>query len=940
MRPKVATPEERALVAKLDEVPIEHVLQWLGLPVTLEGLSEVKTRCPDPKRGHANADSNPSLTVNRDGRFYCFVCGYGGRGIVSLACQHTKQTRQTLLPVLCDQFVHKIVPDAAVQEMHKNLLADGVKLGDLYRMRGVTPETVTARLLGLDSGIITIPVRGPYGFWMDLRRWNAFRLSGVPKNLPYDDGYGVGSHGKWWPADVWAASSVWVCEGEPDTLRALASGKMAATVIGGCTAFEKADWSVALGRSVTITAHADEPGHDAAERSAALAVKGGARRVRVVRVPTNRKDLDLWVAEDGWPKVMRVVNRTAWRQGGEQALAIVPLEKAVLPSLEGVPVSLDGQIATVQAQPHIVPKTFRVTCHGDAGLPCLSCPQSFKSLAGIYEIRPQDVEFLEAMSAGRRGLKDVMRASAKIPEMCRSDVNYDVVESQAALPVRLIPSAHRSGRDVTHVTREAILAGHHIPPGTTAKFRAVMRVHPKTNLAIPILTDVLAGLSPHKDFVLSDGMGETIRALYADKDPYDAAVWTAEAIAKHYTRVAGRTAMHVAMDLVFHSLLEIPYGGIVEPGFLDVLVFGATSTGKGHTAEGLVHLYDLGEVISSKRCSTAGLIGGSIRHNNGFDVAPGAWPLQHGGLCIMDEAIQPEIFSALTRARREGVGEFTHAGVSQSMPAKVRKVWLMNPPSGKTLDDYRYGAELIRELGGTEEDTTRWDLAVGVAGDVTPEAIDEAAQPLTSEPEIDRDILRAKARFAWSRLPENVRWAQGARRALRAGTTRIVRTFSSMRVGLIQPGNTSAKLRKLSAAMAALVFATPDDVTLVIEAKHVEAAERVMREALSDPVVALDQRTETERAAGDMGDEQAILAAIRRATGEKYQDTLRQMVLLGSAPLRAWQAIFPNGNQEALDTLLRERALVIRSRDQVDATRPFADLVRRELRVKLKRRDR
>jgi hypothetical protein len=854
----------------------------------------------------------------------------GGWGTANLASEFSGKPFDQTVYAMCHEFVHKIVPSQVVQEHHLRLLNDGTILGMLEQTRGIDRATAIQWKLGLDeSSRITVPIEGPFGFYSDMRRWDALRITGGVKNLPYEKGYSAGSRAQWWPLPFTGKNDVMICEGEPDTLRAITAGYSAVTAIGGATAFLTTEWSWASDKSITICPHRDAAGLTALGTIRDAIRKAGVSRWREVVPEAPYKDLTDWIMGVGETRVKNIIEASPWCSAEEpQEVAKVSLEDLTSAKLARVEVIFDAQISSVSSQPYLVPKEFRIQCNGSAGDLCWSCPNAAQHHHGKYEVKCTDDAYLNVIGAQANTIPEMLRMHAGIPPVCEFPV--EIVNRQGSLPVTLIPADTRYGKDVTYVTRGAVFSGHHIQPGSTARFRGYTREHPRDQQSITILSSVLTALKPHEGFIMPEPIGEDLIAVYANRDPFEMLMWNAMIIARYHTKVVGRDLMHVAMDTVFHSILEFPYGGLVSPGFLDLLVFGSSSTGKGQCAEGMIHLYELGEFISGKRCTVPGLIGGTIRHNKGMDVAPGAWPLRNGDLAVMDEATKPEVFSQLTRARRDGLAEFTQAGISQRLPALVRKIWLQNPPEGTTFNDYRYGAEIIRVLGGTEEDTARWDLALAVESDVSEQDIINASEPIKNDPPMSREAFQAKVRWAWSRKIGNIIWTTGARKAVLSETPKLVAKFETSNIGLVQKGNTHHKLRKLSAAIAACVYSTTDHINLTIDAPHVHAAAKLMDVCLSSESLALHKAAAVYKQSNVVGDENALLAPLKKL-GWKGRSLRNKILAQGTASRRTWEAFFGGAEgPQVVDLWLREGGLKESGRD-LHLTRAFADVLRMKL---------
>ena len=77
------------------------------------------------------------------------------------------------------------------------------------------------------------------------------------------------------------------------------------------------------------------------------------------------------------------------------------------------------------------------------------------------------------------------------------------------------------------------------------------------------------------------------------------------------TRIYQRRDLLTAVDLVYHSVLQFKFQGVlVKKGWLECLVIGDTRCGKSETLERIAEHYMAGEVVTGENVSFAGLVGG------------------------------------------------------------------------------------------------------------------------------------------------------------------------------------------------------------------------------------------------------------------------------------------------------------------------------------------
>lgn len=910
------------LIGRISSLKSEEILPKLDIAIHKQGDS-LKIRCFN-RSAHKNGDNSPSLSVSRDNhKYHCFVCGVGGSDILSLLCRIFKRSQDSMLEFACHRLIHPVVPNTAVESCYERLLSEaGIEILDhLITTRGIARKVIDLFKIGMDENSrVTVPIESTYGLYCDLRRWDAARKDTsphAPKMLPYDsENYGKVSSGVLWPARIIESrDDLLLCEGEGDTLRAISAGAAAITVIGGAsTVVKNASFGRQLaGKTLSLCLDNDDPG----KRATAAVIDGfsasGLTRIRKIAMPPEHKDLTIWLQASGNSALEEALATTAWEDPTKKSVTAseIPLSGIVRPEIVRTDIVFIGQVASVAMQPSLVPRKFRVTCSGDQGEACHHCPNNQRKMNGLYEIELTDDAYVDCLDQTDSYVRKRLAFHAGIPQVCKHCVH--VVDTHPALPLKLIPGAHRPGRDVTveHVTRDAVFAGHYLMAGNTSKFRGYTRPDPKTQKAITVITETTAGVRAWDGYEIPDYLAAELRSVYHGKNPYDSLYWTAEQLGTYYTRVAGRQLLHVVSDLVFHSILEIPVGGKLHNGFMDVLMVGETTSGKGATVEGMVNLYGAGEVVSGKRCTIAGLIGGTIRHSGGFDISIGVWALRDGEIVIMDEKTPTTVFSTLTRPRREGIAEFAQAGITHKAMARVRKIWVQNPPSGKSMLDYRYGIEVLRDLVPAAEDVARWDMVVGVLSDVSDIAIINASMPIRTKPAISREMLRGKLMWAWSRRHNHVNFHKSARDAIMKHTPIINEMYVNPAVGLVQSGSTHIKLRKGAAAVAAATFSTAgeDSKMVHVTADHVDAFVRVLQDALDAPALRMKDMCKLHKAKGA----EQLSAALRRCVNAtKDQHFMINLLKQASSNRRTWEALVPaNVNGVGfVDDLIRNRGLL------------------------------
>ena len=198
-------------------------------------------------------------------------------------------------------------------------------------------------------------------------------------------------------------------------------------------------------------------------------------------------------------------------------------------------------------------------------------------------------------------------------------------------------------------------------------------------------------------------IGEKLNDIYGD-------------LSINITGIYNRTNLHLAIDLVYHSPLQFYFGKkLIEKGYPEVLIIGDTRCGKSETSKKLVGHYRLGARSSGENTTPAGLIGGLHQVRTGWRISWGRIPLNDGRLLFIDEVsgILEEEIAKMSDLRSSGIAEVTKIQTERTL-ARTRLVWLSNPRSTDSINNFGSGTKIIENLIGKPEDIARFDFVVSV----------------------------------------------------------------------------------------------------------------------------------------------------------------------------------------------------------------------------------
>ena len=823
-----------------------------------------------------DGDKTPSLSINPDsGAWYDHGLGEGGNSIVSYHARVNECTTSEAAEQLYHDFVRPVIDDRLVRRWSRSLKATPSLMAYITKERMISPDVVDLMQLGYAGQRITFPVKNEFGLVIDVKQYLiGAKKHGLPKMIHYtskDDTrpysatslYPIGAIDNGSPDEP-----IFITEGEWDALFLISLGLTAVTTTNGCKSWPTGCEEHFQGREVIIAYDNDHDGQLYAAKLVERLVPV-ARVIRHLKIPSlplgngkRTKDVSEWAKakpsmrhRDAWltaaaKSEVMVDNPVTLVEKGGQAPK-VSLDQASRPEFYHRQVRVAALVTGKDTAPFLVPKKYRVSCSRE----CESCPLSESTKP--FRERTLDLgspEVLTLVDQTQSVCRRQLIAYAGMPSGAKCKHSVDIVESGSIEQLILIPSL--DDLQSQYVLRPVYYVGHGLRPNRTYEFQGVTTAHPETQHATHLFTSATPVQGEIETFELTDEMRKSLKRFQVPQSKY---ALSADRLLRHLgniarwqsrnvTKIYERPDLHMAVDLVFHSVATFKFNGeTVKRGMLDVLVLGDTRCGKGYVAEGLIRYYRLGEVASGENCSFAGLIGGCEPVAKRFIIKWGIVPLNNGRLVCVDEAsaLSEDDFSKMSRVRSEGVAEITKI-VREQTPANTRLLWLSNTRSGRHLASYNSGVLAVKELLGANEDISRFDFVLTVASnEVDSEVINSShtdAVDLTTYP---AEICRSLVLWAWSRRSEDVQFTDDAVAAILSEAKQMGKQYSPS-IPLVQAENVRYKIAKVSAALAARVFSTDPETStkLIVNEHHVEAACMLMRQFYAKPSMAYDTYSE------------------------------------------------------------------------------------------------
>jgi hypothetical protein len=317
-----------------------------------------------------------------------------------------------------------------------------------------------------------------------------------------------------------------------------------------------------------------------------------------------------------------------------------------------------------------------------------------------------------------------------------------------------------------------------------------------------------------------------------EQEPMDKLREIAGDLSANVTHIWGRPELHIAYDLVWHSVLDFRFrNAYVGKGWLELLVMGDTRTGKSEAASRLIRHYGAGVLKSCEGATLAGLVGGAQQIGSSWVITWGTIPLHDRRLVVLDEVsgiADKNILEQMSAVRSSGKAQVSKI-VSQETNARTRLIWISNPVDGNRINQTARGAiDAIARLIPNPEDIARFDIAMVASGEDVRSSLINAARPPRADHVATSDLCSALVTWCWSRKREDVVWASGTERYILQQAEALGGRYISD-PPLIQPENVRFKLARLAVAVAARLFSHDGTGQKVfVNKEHVRAAVRFL----------------------------------------------------------------------------------------------------------------
>lgn len=899
--------------------------------------------CEDPE-----TSASPSASMNAEnGVWNCLKNNHGGS--IYLLVQDLKKERGFDIrresmkgrhndPAYTEKVQERLnngIPlpsEDTIEKWATALISNKTRLKAMQDQRGFERKTIIEWQIGWDGSRYTIPVRDADMNLVNVRR---YQMGGGHTNkmlnLP-----GHGSATLFRPDILRDNERIVLTEGETDCILLNQTGIPAVTHTAGASTFRAAWAKEFVDKDVWIAYDADDAGRKGAKRVEDI-LKAFARNVFIINIPMTTKGADVtdYVHLEGHGKreFEELMTDAMDRTGVPQMRSEIPttgeklnLNASMTQENQNKVMELTVSIAGKQAEPYTAPRLITATCDQSKGAACTMCPVAARGGQMEKEIRIDEEDlfrFIDVPEQRRKTLiKEIIGARCSDRVELEVDENYHVEEllvqpsvddrrdDETQQPIRR--TAFSIASSGTTVNSKVKLVGKNVIDPKTGKLRFMAWDNQPVDMDIDTFE-----LTPERRYMLEKFQPDE------DQSPLDKALEIAADLSENVTHIYGRDILHVAYDLVWHSVLSFKIGDmVVHKGWIEMAVIGDTRTGKSEVGNRLRRHYRSGVLQSCEGMSFAGLVGGVQQIDGRWHMTWGVIPMNDRRMVILDEVsglAEKGVIEQMSSVRSSGIAQVTKIA-SEETSARTRLVWAMNPGDGSMIrDNPAGGMGAIRTVVPAAEDVARFDFVMATAkGDVDSKRINGGFSE-HHDPEYTSEECEALVKWAWSLTRNDVFISEAAQKAVTKASMDLGERYISD-PPLIQSENVRFKLLRIAAALAARTFSVTTKGKLMVKSEHVLDAVRFLDMIYSDDAMgyarASKRAIEGDRKARE---KRTLVVAYLR---DHPDDVLLTLKMVGGSTFRTRDFKDFGGMEEgeakqAVQTLLKWNVIKLKSRGDI-----------------------
>ena len=570
---------------------------------------ELSVMCP------FHHDRHPSMSINvKTGFFKCHAgdCNKDGDVFDFYQLMHNVDFKTALIQIAKEMGISpgedvkdKIIPAEIVKKYQENLWSgkgDAPKMLKFLKERcQYEEETIRNFELGYDFERITIPVKNSLNVYVNIRRYLPGASKSAEKMLSYKQGYG---QARLFPIENLDASTITILEGERDCILANQLGYKGITATAGAGTF-KDNWiDFFKDKNIVLVYDIDKAGQEGA-RKVALKLSGVANEIKIVKIPlepSQGKDLTDYIVGHGFSKsdldalianTKKFYLQEPWKE--DESRYDLSLAEATKAAYVFKKVKVKALIAGKDLGPFSIPKKVRFLCRRPTSSRARDWVDKTNGSMD-FEFQPDDRSLLELIGVSKESLEKTIFSKAEVPQT--KDIEMQEITHINVEQLMLIPEITSDVYE--YVRRDAYFLGTGLESNRIYIFSGKPVPFPKSQYAV-LLVDIAEPADDNiSSFKMTEELKEKLTIFQSQKGEsvkekfYD----IANDLAYNVTKIFKREDLHIAIDLIYHSVLTFNFlNDKIDKGYSECLILGETRCISGDsyvfTDRGLIQIKEL-----------------------------------------------------------------------------------------------------------------------------------------------------------------------------------------------------------------------------------------------------------------------------------------------------------------------------------------------------------
>lgn len=458
-------------------------------------------------------DKSPSLGINvESGKWKCYTpsCpGHAGGGYKKF-----EQLLKGEIPSAGDIKPPPIDP-ITLEAFHEILLKSPGALAILTGKRGYTLDTIKRFKLGFDSTRILIPILGQDGSVLNVRKYEYGAVK--DKMIAWGPRY---NRARLFPVESLKYDTVYLFEGETDTMLACQYGLPAITQTGGADSWMPEFNDQLRGKHVVICYDVDPAGRKGAIAVANKLVNSAAS-VKVASLPLagNKEEKDFTdymvhlrhtiedfkkVIEDAKP-----VDKLVSQEAPSDEVVDIHLSRIGLEEYVGKRVASTVLVAGKDLAPFQVPKKIAYSCASvGSQRSCDAC--GICQAGGQKEVTIPDWSqvLIQMVNTPIEKLNAHLARLAEVPDRCPK-FKFEIKEHTNIEAIKCIPEIDFSLDESEYVIRSLFYLGEGLKSNRTYTIKAIVMPEPKTQYATALIYEA----TPSQDSIEKFELGAELNKM-------------------------------------------------------------------------------------------------------------------------------------------------------------------------------------------------------------------------------------------------------------------------------------------------------------------------------------------------------------------------------------------------------------------------------------------